>query len=157
MKIKITKIVAVYTKDKSGVDLFEANIPYKKVKFSIEGNDNVIQGKDFSGKYLEGAEIEGEIRQSDYNGATYYFFNEPKESVPVKPMPATGLTLAQLAYSVEIIRIQLNNVLEFIEQYKAGKIPADFSTERVEARKEQLEKAQAVVGADEINPEDIPF
>ena len=92
------------------------------------------------------------IEQAQYNGVTYYFFNEPKKETPVINVNKEN----DLASEVKALRTDVDTILSWIQQYQDGKLPSDFSAERVQARKEQLEKAQTKVEV-EITPEDIPF
>jgi hypothetical protein len=97
-----------------------------------------------------GSEIEADMVVKTKNGfenRTLYPLKETNKA----PTPEKEITLSQLAFSVQRIDLRIKAVEDFIEQYKNGKIPSDFSAEKVDKRIAELKKV------DEINPEDIPF
>lgn len=106
---------------------------------------------------IVGSEIEGDVVEKEKNGYKNVTMYAPREATYVKFGDNVNkeITVSQLAFTVEALRIRIVDLEKFVKDYKDGKIPADFSADRVQARKEQLEKAQEVV--EEINPENIPF
>lgn len=106
---------------------------------------------------IVGSQVEGDIVTKVNGNFTNVTLYAPKEATYVKFGETINkeLTVSQLAFTVEALRLRVIELEKFVKDYQDGKIPADFSADRVQARKEQLEKAQEVV--EEINPEDIPF
>lgn len=106
---------------------------------------------------IVGSQVEGDIVTKVNGNFTNVTLYTPKEATYVKFGETINkeLTVSQLAFTVEALRLRVIELEKFVKDYQDGKIPADFSADRVQARKEQLEKAQEVV--EEINPEDIPF
>lgn len=97
-----------------------------------------------------GSEVEADMVTKTKNGFENRTLYPLKTPGAVK-VPSKEITLSQLAFSVEKLDIKVKALEEFVEQYKNGKIPSDFSAEKVDKRIEELNKVE------EINPEDIPF
>lgn len=103
-----------------------------------------------------GSEIEGDLVEKEKNGFKNITIYPPREAGAVRLDANLNkeITVAQLSFTVETLRLRIIDLEKFVEDYKNGKVLSDFSAEKVDKRVEELKTEPEV---EEINPEDIPF
>lgn len=138
--------------NKRHIDSINKDVIDTKVE-DINGNitEKVSIWGDFPNfqQLVNGSEIEADMvvkTKNGYENRTLYPVRQNEIKTPVKE-----ITLSQLAFSVERLDIKIKALEEFVEQYKTGKIPADFSADRVDKRIKEIEKVA------DITPENINF
>jgi hypothetical protein len=105
-----------------------------------------------------GSEVEGDIVTKVNGNFTNITLYPPKEQVKQEVKAIDPLTAIVNGLTRRIIVVE-----EYIENHKNGKIPSDFSAEKVDARVKELDpkkvaKVETIeYPTEEINPEDIPF
>jgi len=123
----------------------------KQVKVMKWDNIDVVVGDTFTGKIVD----------KEFNGNTYSELEVPKkEEVQANELNVLRSELAK-------VEKRLVGVEQYIENHSMGRLPSDFSAERVDARKAELETLKKPVDlmakevmktstGEAILPEDIP-
>ena len=96
------------------------------------------------------SEVEGDIITKINGNFTNITLYPPKETSKVKEVEVISEDRAIINGLIRRIEV----VEEYIENHRNGKLPSDFSAEKVDARVKELEQKKL---EEEINPEDIPF
>lgn len=103
-----------------------------------------------------GSEIEGDLVEKEKNGFKNITIYPPRDANVVRLDANINkeITVAQLSFTVETLRLRIIDLENFVEDYKNGKVLSDFSAEKVDKRVAELKKELEV---EEIDPESIPF
>lgn len=151
MKLKISKIVAVYDKSSKGVAyVTKTGKPYKKatLKF-VETGEKLVGANQWDGElFKEGQVLDGEIAEREYNGKKYFDLKVTSK----KEREATEITALKFAVAKHDFLIK--QMVEWIKSHATPSHPMpNFDTD---SQGKPVGKHTEPID-DEINPEDIPF
>lgn len=139
MKLKITRVFIDKTPTQYG--------SFKTAIKCNEYGDRWLSGFAKKFEYKEGDEVELDVVESDKKGKDgkpylnwKFINNEAKQQ----------LEIANLAAQIKRIKEDVQECVDYIHAHRDGKLPSDFSAEKVDKRTEEINN-------EEIDPNDIPF
>ena len=155
-KYTVNKVIGNYTQsfDKKPL-LSKFGKPYinAKVTFAETGDKQVKVIKWDNVEVKEGDTFNGNVVDKEYQGKKYSELEIPKKDEVL----ASELTL--LKFTLKRMDLQLQECRAYIKAHSEGKLPSDFSAERVNDRLDVLKADSGKITQDQevIEPEDIPF